>query len=175
MLTFFIYFGSEIFHPNYGIFHAQVPGTEDLKALCLVGWEWYVAYLRSAGCGSADSACFNTGGFRSSGNSSGPGSMRRTCSGRHETSMIRMDGACKLYCAALLGTLTTPHVLLITVAARYLIHICRLPASPLWLAGLYIPEMAPMNSVLFPPPNGKPLIPPHSPPPPSREGRTITS
>ncbi|RYP02142.1 hypothetical protein DL764_005937 [Monosporascus ibericus] len=39
LLTFFIYFGSGIFHPSYGIFNAQIPGTEQRESLCLTGWE----------------------------------------------------------------------------------------------------------------------------------------
>jgi hypothetical protein len=29
-----------MFHPSYGIFNIQVPGTEQRKVLCLTGWEW---------------------------------------------------------------------------------------------------------------------------------------
>ncbi|RYP57386.1 hypothetical protein DL769_009505 [Monosporascus sp. CRB-8-3] len=40
LLTIFIYFGSGIFHPSYGIFNIQVPATEQHEPLCLTGWEW---------------------------------------------------------------------------------------------------------------------------------------
>ena len=43
MLTFFVYFGSEMFHPSYGIFNVKVPGTEQQRQqLCVEGWEWSV-------------------------------------------------------------------------------------------------------------------------------------
>jgi hypothetical protein len=42
ILTFIFFFGSEIFHPSYGFFNVQVPGTDEARALeCVVGWEWY--------------------------------------------------------------------------------------------------------------------------------------
>jgi hypothetical protein len=53
-------------------------------------------------------------------------------------------GEPRLSAAVLLGKLTT----LLTLSDT---NSCRLPASPLWLAGMYAPQMAPVNAVLPPP------------------------
>ena len=55
-----------------------------------------------------------------------------------------MAGVCKLYAAVSLGKLITHDYL-------HQAHVFRLPASPLWLAGLYAPQFARLNAVMPPP------------------------
>ena len=46
MLTFFVFFGSEKFHPGYGIFNYTVEGTgADVRANCAKGWEWWLSIV----------------------------------------------------------------------------------------------------------------------------------
>ncbi|KAI1344822.1 hypothetical protein F5Y15DRAFT_410518 [Xylariaceae sp. FL0016] len=45
LLTLFVYFGSEMFHPSYGFFHIKVPGTEQRESACFEGWEWWLSIV----------------------------------------------------------------------------------------------------------------------------------
>jgi hypothetical protein len=74
-----------------------------------------------------------SGGSRSFGNFSGPGFMLLTCCGSRVAFAMCTAGERKRSAAVLPG------------------KIARLPASPLWLAGMYAPHFAPLNAV-FPPP-----------------------
>ncbi|KAF3012961.1 hypothetical protein E8E14_003007 [Neopestalotiopsis sp. 37M] len=108
-LTFLVYFGSEIFHPGYGIFNVKVPGTEQLRAAqCFQGWEWWLSIVWQ----------FFWAWFYA------PYMLYKT---RHieDTHGWRITTIC---CC-----------------------IAGLPATPLWLAGLYAPGMAPLNAVWAPP------------------------
>ncbi|KAI0472741.1 hypothetical protein GGR56DRAFT_697381 [Xylariaceae sp. FL0804] len=107
-LTCFVYFGSEMFHPSYGFFHLKVPGTEQRKVLCFVGWEWWLSIVWQ----------FFTSWIWA------PYQLWRTRNIR-DTHGWRLQATC---CC-----------------------IAGLPASPLWLAGLYIPQMATVNAYVLPP------------------------
>jgi hypothetical protein len=107
-LTFFIYFGSEMFHPSYGFFNIQVPGTEQRKVLCLTGWEWWLSIVWQFFWAWLYAPYLL---YKSR-------NIRDTHGWRIQT-----------ICCCIAG----------------------LPASPLWLAGLYIPEMSVVNAVLPPP------------------------
>ncbi|KAH8673310.1 hypothetical protein BX600DRAFT_432942 [Xylariales sp. PMI_506] len=109
LLTLFIYFGSEIFHPSYGLFNVKVPGTEQQRsAICFQGWEWWLSIAWQ----------FFWAWFYA------PYMLWKTRN-IHDTHGWRIQTIC---CC-----------------------IAGLPASPLWLAGLYAPAMAPVNAVVFPP------------------------
>ncbi|KAK7965932.1 uncharacterized protein PG986_000209 [Apiospora aurea] len=108
-LTFLIYFGSEMFHPSYGFFHLQVPGTEQQRAtLCFTGWEWWLSIVWQF---------FWAWVYA-------PYTLWKTRH-IHDTYGWRIQTIC---CC-----------------------IAGLPASPMWLIGLYVPQMEPINEV-FPPP-----------------------
>ncbi|KAH8194210.1 hypothetical protein TruAng_011626 [Truncatella angustata] len=108
-LTFLIYFGSEIFHPGYGLFNVKVPGTEQQRAaVCFQGWEWWLsitwqffwAWFYAPYMLWKTRNIEDTNGWR-----------------------IATIGCC----------------------------IAGLPATPLWLVGLYVPSFAPLNAVFIPP------------------------
>ncbi|KAI1497121.1 hypothetical protein F5X99DRAFT_398147 [Biscogniauxia marginata] len=107
-LTLFVYLGSEMFHPSYGIFYAKVPGTEQRKVQCFTGWEWWLSIVWQFFWAwfYAPYMLWKT---------------RNVC----DTHGWRIQ---TVFCC-----------------------IAGLPASPLWLAGMYIPEMAPLNAVVIPP------------------------
>ncbi|KAK6834979.1 hypothetical protein PG987_009673 [Apiospora arundinis] len=108
-LTFLIYFGSEMFHPSYGFFHLQVPGTEQQRAtLCFTGWEWWLSIVWQ----------FFWAWFYA------PYTLWKTRH-IHDTHGWRIQTIC---CC-----------------------IAGLPASPMWLIGLYVPQMEPVNKVFVPP------------------------
>ncbi|KAK7955075.1 hypothetical protein PG988_015769 [Apiospora saccharicola] len=108
-LTFLIYFGSEMFHPSYGFFHLQVPGTEQQRAtLCFTGWEWWLSIVWQ----------FFWAWFYA------PYTLWKTRH-IHDTHGWRIQTIC---CC-----------------------IAGLPASPMWLIGLYVPQMEPVNRVFVPP------------------------
>ncbi|KAJ1337353.1 hypothetical protein MN608_00205 [Microdochium nivale] len=45
-LTALVFFGSEMFHPGWGLFNVRVPGTEkDRAEMCLTGWEWWLSIV----------------------------------------------------------------------------------------------------------------------------------
>ncbi|KAK7910775.1 hypothetical protein PG985_013256 [Apiospora marii] len=108
-LTFLIYFGSEMFHPSYGFFHLEVPGTEQQRAtLCFTGWEWWLSIVWQ----------FFWAWFYA------PYTLWKTRH-IHDTHGWRIQTIC---CC-----------------------IAGLPASPMWLIGLYVPQMEPVNKVFVPP------------------------
>lgn len=85
-----------------------------------------------------------SGGYQSSGSYSGLGSMHPTYCGSLEVSAMSMAGGCRQSAVVLQGKRILACIYSYT-------DICRLPASPLWLAGLYAPQFAPLNKVLPPP------------------------
>lgn len=45
-LTLFVYFGSEKFHPGYGLFNYTVQGTGmEVRRDCSKGWEWWLSIV----------------------------------------------------------------------------------------------------------------------------------
>lgn len=109
LLTFLVYFGSEIFHPGYGLFNVKVPGTEQVRAaVCFQGWEWWLSIAWQ----------FFWAWFYA------PYMLWKTRN-VEDTHGWRITTIC---CC-----------------------IAGLPATPLWLAGLYAPGMAPLNAVWIPP------------------------
>ncbi|KAK6078591.1 hypothetical protein SCUP234_06214 [Seiridium cupressi] len=109
LLTFLVYFGSEIFHPGYGLFNVKVPGTEQQRAaVCFQGWEWWLSIAWQ----------FFWAWFYA------PYMLWKTRN-IEDTHGWRITTVC---CC-----------------------IAGLPATPLWLAGLYAPGMAPLNAVFIPP------------------------
>ena len=104
-LSAFVYFGSEMFHPSYGFFHIQVPSEEVRKIQCFVGWEWSVSRkMPRRPILSCTHHLVRAGGSPLFGNSSGPGSTRRTTYGRHATSTTPTGGASRPSAAAWQGT-----------------------------------------------------------------------
>ncbi|KAI1081455.1 hypothetical protein F5B20DRAFT_569835 [Whalleya microplaca] len=108
LLSIFVYFGSEMFHPSYGFFHVEVPGAEQRKIQCLKGWEWWPSIVWQAFW----AWCY------------APYMLWRT-------RYVRDSHGWRIQtiCCCIAG----------------------LPATPLWLAGLYIPQMTPVNAVIIPP------------------------
>lgn len=85
------------------------------------------------------------GGCLSSGSFSGHGSMPLICCGSPAEYVTSTVGACRRSAAAWLGTSCA--VTICTATDKN-----SLPASPLWLAGLYSPQMASVSQY-FPPPS----------------------
>ncbi|CAJ2502292.1 Uu.00g096860.m01.CDS01 [Anthostomella pinea] len=108
IMTLFVYFGAEMFHPRYGFFHENVPAEQQRKKQCFTGWEWWLsivwqffwAYFYAPYMLWKTRHVRDTHGWR-----------------------IQTIGCC----------------------------VAGLPASPLWLAGLYSPQMQSVRTVVIPP------------------------
>ncbi|CAO2655689.1 Nn.00g044920.m01.CDS01 [Neocucurbitaria sp. VM-36] len=108
-LTLFVFFGSEKFHPGYGLFDYTVVGTgKEVRQSCSKGWEWWLSIVWQLFWSwiYAPYVLWKSRGIR-------------------DVHGWRLQ----TICCCLAG----------------------LPASPLWLAGLYAPQFATLNAVLPPP------------------------
>ena len=124
-LTLFVFLGSTKFHSGYGIFDYTVEGTGALVRMnCSKGWEWWLSIVWQLFWSwvYAPWIIFKSRGIR-------------------DVHCWRLQ----TICCCIIG------YVIVGKRHTFLANAFRLPASPLWLAGLYSPQFASMNAV-FPPP-----------------------
>ncbi|KAL1591649.1 hypothetical protein SLS60_011647 [Paraconiothyrium brasiliense] len=147
VLTLFVFFGSKKFHPGYGLWDWDTrPSAPELVGMeCNKGWEWWLSIVwqffwawvsESKGCAAGTLA-----------------DTRPDICAVHALEVARHQRCSRLAIAN--DMLLYCRVSMISWNKRdsiqLLIGCIRLPASPMWLAGLYAPGMAYVNMKFIPP------------------------